>query len=441
MTTSGGSSASRRADRAGRLLLPACAGLLLLCVPLGLAAQYAAERRLFVVIALAQGALYAAAAALVLRGKGEGRLLLILSIAAALRLGTLAAPVFLSTDINRYVWDGRVEAVGINPYRYIPTDRHLRFLRDKEIFPHINRNNYAPTIYPPAAEMLFFLVGRFGGGVMAMKLMMLAVEAVGIWAMLRVLSLAGRPPEAILLYAWHPLPVWQIAGSGHVDAAAVAFLALALWASLAGKRGAGGAALAAATLTKFFPAVIGPALWRPPDWRLPAAFVAMILLLYLPYLDAHARVLGFLPGYVVEEHLASGSGIWLLDLVRALLPLPTLAYAAGAALVMAGLSIAALRRPEGPQASLAWAAILFAAALFIVSPHYPWYFVPLVALLAVAPPGLLWWPALWPTLAAPLLDWHPVTGIVPGWVGNTIYGGSVLLSAWRLMDRRRGRAA
>jgi hypothetical protein len=440
MTASGGSSALR-ADRAGPLLLPALAGLLLFCIGLGLAAQYAAARRLFVIIALAQGAVYAAAAALVLHGKGEGRLVLILSIAALLRLGALAAPVYLSTDVNRYVWDGRVEAAGINPYRYIPTDPHLRFLRDKEIFPHINRNNYAPTIYPPAAEMLFFVGTRFGGGVLAMKLLMLALEALGIWALLRVLALAGRAPEAILLYAWHPLPVWEIAGSGHIDAATVAFLALALWASLAGKRGASGVALAAATLTKFFPAVIGPALWRPPDWRLPAAFAAAILLLYLPYLGVGARVFGFLPGYVVEEHLASGSGIWLLDLARALLPLPTLAYAGCAALMMAGLAVAALRRPEGLQASLAWAAILCAAALFIVSPHYPWYFVPLVALLAVAPPGLLWWPALWPTLAAPLLDWHPVTGIVPGWVGSTIYGGSILLLAWRLMDRRRGRAA
>lgn len=440
MTASGGSSASRRADLAGPLLLPALGGLLLLCIVLGLGAQYAAERRLFLVLALVQGAVYAAAAALVLRGKGEGRLVLILSIAAVLRLGALAAPVFLSTDINRYVWDGRVEAAGINPYRYIPTDPHLRFLEDKEIFPRINRNNYAPTIYPPAAEMLFLLGTRFGGGVIAMKLLMLAVEALGIWALLRVLVLAGRPPEAILLYAWHPLPVWQIAGSGHVDAASVAFLALALWASLAAKRGASGAALAAATLTKFFPAVIGPALWRPPDWRLPAAFLASVALLYLPYLGVGARVFGFLPGYVAEEHLASGSGIWLLDLVHALLPLPTLAYAGCAALVMAGLAVAALRRSEGPQASLAWAAILFTAALFIVSPHYPWYFVPLVALLAVAPPGLLWWPALWPTLAAPLLDWRPVTGIVPGWVGNTIYGGCVLLLAWRLMDRWRGRA-
>ncbi|HEV2303300.1 MAG TPA: glycosyltransferase 87 family protein, partial [Stellaceae bacterium] len=267
MTAFGSSSAWRFS--LARRPLPILAGLLLLGLAFGLAAQYAAARRLFVVVALFDGAVYGAAAALVLRGKAEGKLALILGTAAALRLGALAAPVYLSTDINRYVWDGRVQAVGINPYRYVPTDPHLGALRDKEIFPRVNRNNYAPTIYPPAAEMLFFVATRFGGGVMAMKLFLVAVEALGIWALARVLRLAARPPETILLYAWHPLPLWEVAGSGHVDAATVAFVALALWASLAGRRGAGGTALAAATLTKFFPAVIGPALWRPPDWRLP----------------------------------------------------------------------------------------------------------------------------------------------------------------------------
>ena len=69
--------------------------------------------------------------------------------------GRLSAPPYLSTDIYRYVWDGRVIAAGINPYRYIPADPHLEGLRDPEIFPQINRANYAPTIYPPAARRSF----------------------------------------------------------------------------------------------------------------------------------------------------------------------------------------------------------------------------------------------------------------------------------------------
>src|SRR5437763_1627343 len=82
------------------------------------------------------------------------------AFAAAMRLMALFAPPYLSSDIYRYVWDGRVLAAGINPYRYIPTDPQLDHLRDPAIWPEINRSNYAPTIYPPAAQAIFFAATR-----------------------------------------------------------------------------------------------------------------------------------------------------------------------------------------------------------------------------------------------------------------------------------------
>ena len=66
----------------------------------------------------------------------------------------------MSTDIFRYVWDGRVQAAGINPYRHVPADAALQHLRDDAIYPYINRADYAPTIYPPMAQIVFFLVTR-----------------------------------------------------------------------------------------------------------------------------------------------------------------------------------------------------------------------------------------------------------------------------------------
>ena len=160
--------------------------------------------------------------------------------------------------------------------------------------------------------MLFLAANRFGETVLAIKLVFVAIEAIGIGALLFILRAAGRPPEHILLYAWHPLPVWEIAGSGHVDAAVVAFVALALAAAVSGRRVWSGAALAAATLVKFFPLVLAPALWRPARSNLrrlamAAAFIAVIVAAYLPYIGVGSRVLGFLPGYVAEENLGSGS--------------------------------------------------------------------------------------------------------------------------------------
>ncbi|HEY1300331.1 MAG TPA: hypothetical protein VGF07_07530, partial [Stellaceae bacterium] len=363
---------------------------------------------------------------------------MVLGVAVLLRLGALPAPAFLSTDIYRYVWDGRVAAAGINPYRYVPNDPQLAALRDAAVYPRINRANYAPTIYPPMAQMLFLLADRLGGTVATMKGVLVAAEAIAIAALIFLLRRVGAPPERILLYAWHPLPVWEIAGSGHVDAAALMFTALALGASVAGRRAASGAALAGATLVKLLPVVVAPALWRPRpsnrgDWRWPVAFAVVAIALYLPYLGVGWRVLGFLPGYFTEERLGSGGGFWLLDALRRLLPVPTALYLGITLVLMAGLAVGALRRPDGPRASFAWAAVLATAALVFASPHYPWYFVLLVGLLCIAS----WWPAWWLTLSAFLLYRNPATGHVPFGTGLVIYGGFAVLGCIDLALRTR----
>ena len=429
--------------RTARSKLPLLAGLLLAGAAGGLAAQFDRDLPAFVIVAFVQGAVWAVAAALVLRGRDrQPRLVLILGTALLLRLIALAAPVFLSDDINRYIWDGRVQAAGINPYRYIPTDPALAPLRDALIFPNINRNNYAPTIYPPVAQMLFLVASRFGETALAVKLVFVAIEAVGIGTLLFILRASGRPPEHILLHAWHPLPVWEIAGSGHVDAAMVTLAALAFAASISGRRIWSGAALAAATLVKLFPLLLAPALWRPAksnlgDWRWPAAFIAVIVAAYLPYIGVGLRAMGFLSGYVAEENLGSGSGFWLLGVIRRTTPLPLAAYLGLAVIVMAGLAFGALSRGPEPRSSLFWATALGTAAMFFASPHYPWYFVWLVALLTAAP----WWPAWWLTLAPVLLYCDHKTGNIPFWVGFTLYGGFVILCAidivWRTVSNKR----
>jgi hypothetical protein len=402
----------------------------------GLVAQFDHDLNRFIIAALLQGAVWAIAAIVVARGTARPSLTLILATAVLLRLGALTAPVYLSDDIYRYIWDGRVQAAGINPYRYIPTDANLAPLRDAVVFPNINRNNYAPTIYPPAAQMLFLAATRFGETVPAIKLVLVAVETIGIGALLLVLRTTGAPRQNILFYAWHPLPVWEIAGSGHIDAAMVAFVALALAAAVSGRRARSGAALAAATLVKFFPLVLVPALWRPftsnrGDWRWLSAFAAVLITAYLPYVGVGWRVLGFLPAYMTEEKLTSGGGFWLLDVINRAVPVPVMAYLAASAAVMAGLAVGALRRSQDARASLLWAMALGIAATVLASPHYAWYFVWLVALLCVAP----WWPAFWLTLTAVLLYRQPEAGHIPLWAGFTIYGGFAILGcvdiAWR----------
>src|SRR5690348_12224079 len=103
-----------------------------------------------------------AAARVAERAPLKQALLAIIAIAVVSRGFLLAHEPLLSTDIYRYIWDGKVQAAGINPYRYVPADEALKALRDSAIFPNINRADYAVTIYPPVAQMFFFVVTRLG---------------------------------------------------------------------------------------------------------------------------------------------------------------------------------------------------------------------------------------------------------------------------------------
>jgi len=344
----------------------------------------------FVVLGCVQGLIYFAAVALILRSTPSARTIwMILGCAAILRVMVIVFPPFLSKDMYRYIWDGWVQSAGINPYRYIPVDSHLVFLRDATVFPDINRANYAHTIYPPAAEMVFFAATRIGAllaipPVLTMKLAMVALEGIGIWAMIRLLDHAGLPRARILIYAWNPVPVWEFAGSGHVDAITICFIALALLAVCKGKHGWGAVALAAAVLTKFLPIVLFPALWRRWDWKFAAVFAAIIVALYGPYLGVGKGVLGFLGGYSTQEGIDSGNGIFLLSVFGQVVALPAdaskiyllilaMALTALSMVMVFGRTLPPVR--EAATKAIAQRSLVLGCVLIVgLSPHYPWYY-------------------------------------------------------------------
>jgi alpha-1,6-mannosyltransferase len=352
-----------------------------------------------VILLCVSGTVYFAAVALVLRASWPPHTVwLVLGIAALLRGTLLTVPPMLSTDIYRYVWDGRVQAHGINPYRYVPVDPALAALRDGTVYPHINRKEYARTIYPPVAEMVFGLAGRLWDSVDSFRIAALAFEALGIGAMLALLSVAGLPRERILIYAWNPLALWSLASDGHVDAIAIGFLGIALLLRARHRDGWAAAALGAAVMVKFLPIVVAPALLRGGRfWRPALAGLVVILGGYAVYSGAGRHVLGFLPAYGAEEGFDSGQGFWLLAGLGDVVPLPALAsalYAGLAVLFYAVISIALLRRapPSNDAFRLCQdTGLLVALALVAISPHYHWYFA-WAALPAVVAPSLalLW---------------------------------------------------
>ncbi len=367
----------------------------------------------FVAIMGVAGLVYLAACALVLRDRTpRGALWLVLGVALAMRGPVLLAPPFLSSDVYRYVWDGRVQADGINPYRYIPADPALARLRDQAIYPHINRRTYARTIYPPMAQVIYRAIAGFAQSVRAVKVAMVLFECLTVACLIALLRLTGQPSSRVLIYAWNPLAVWAFAGNGHVDAAAAGLIAACLLARARRWDGAAGALLGMATLVKFLPIAIAPALWRawtaPAVWRAPLAFAAVAVGLYALYINVGWHVLGFLSSYGREEGLDRGSGVWLLDGAHELVSLPAWTAAAYFACCAVGLIAVSLVFVARNRAALPLApdtirfcrqaGWLSGAVMLLLSPHYPWYFAYLAVFATVAPVRALLWLSVAPLL-------------------------------------------
>lgn len=336
--------------------------------------------------------LYLAAMWLVMRRMRStpAALAVILGFALLFRVIMLATPVYLSSDLYRYLWDGRVQRAGVNPYQYPPAAPELAALRDAAVYPNINRPT-AITVYPPGAQWLFaFAATATSQTIPGWRLLLLAVEAGTICLLLRVLGRLGAPPTAILAYAWSPLVIFEGVQAGHVDLVVIPLVLLALAWRFEGSSLRAGVALGLAVLLKLYPAILVAAWWRRHDWRFPAAVGATVAIGYLPYVAAlGVGALGFLPTYIGSRREDFNIGLralltwglgWSGEVARGVVMVLLFAVLGG---VLAWIGRG---RREGAQALWRATALAIGTYLFFLpTAMHPWYVLWIVPFLCVHP--------------------------------------------------------
>jgi len=376
-------------------------------------------------------ALFVPAAVLLWRGLGIGRAavvgVLVLGVVMRAAAFEPGAPPPLSTDLHRYAWDARVQASGINPYSYAPDDERLAHLRDDVVWPDINLKWWR-TVYPPGAEASYLAARAvFGTGLRATTWLFLLAEATAIGLLLLVLARLGAPPERVVLLAWHPLAVSEIAANGHVDALVLVAVAGLLAAWQARRFALGGAAVALGALAKLGPLVLAPALARRGGSRFVAVSLGLVALAYVPYLGAGTLVTGSIADYVDRQRFG-GSLYWLTgqalgDVASALVL---------GAILLSIVVVVALREHESVE-GVARSCLLVLGGLLLVAGYVqPWHALSLLPFLVVtSAPGWLWL-----TGALPLLYLFD-DGPLPVWVRLGVYGPFAAWIAWRLVTPRR----
>ena len=354
----------------------------------------------------------------------------ILGAALLFRLLLLPTAPTLSTDIYRYLWDGRLAVAGVSPYRHPPNAPEVAAFRDEVVYPHLNHVDWH-TIYPPGGQLVFAaLAGLRPSSVIGMKLVILAADLLTIGLLLGWLGALGRPAAWVLVYAWHPLVVVELVGSGHLDAFALVTTVGALWAAARGRLVAAGLLVGVGALVKLYPLLLLPAIWGRRRARVLAAGLGVVAAGYVLYWREGAAVLGSLGRYVAAEEF-NGTLRAILEL--GLAPLGPAGLRAARLIPLLGLAGLALAVGWGRAPAERRARWLVGGYLLTTPNLFPWYALWMVPLQAAAPA----WPWLYLTCAVALTYislaqpiWH-----IPAWVVAAQWIPFALGLAWAARPR------
>ena len=316
------------------------------------------------------------------RGLSRRGLLPALALAVVWRAVLVAAPPLLSNDVNRSVWEGRIQLHGGNPYVWgdRPDSPRWIALRDA-VWAGMNHPDYT-AVYPPLWQLVARGVVTLHDSVTAMKAFLTACELLCLWPLARILRRRSLPRERLLVLAWSPLALVEIAGGGHNEALGLLCVTLSLAALEAG-RPLGAALLAAVGFqAKLLPGLIAAAWARRFRPGHVLAALALAALLVVPYASAGRGMLLSLGKY--GRHWRFNETLfaplaWLLGGHER-------AVAAGLVLTLSMALLLARRRLEPARAALA-----VVTATLLLSPNVlPWYTLWLLPLLVlVEAPALL----------------------------------------------------
>jgi alpha-1,6-mannosyltransferase len=350
-----------------------------------------------------------------------------LALSALCHFQFLRMPPGLDDDIHRYVWDGRVQRLGYNPYIVVPSDPAFAGLHTPET--RTLNNPEVPSPYPAGAQLFFRAVTSIHESTFALKAAFVICDFAIALLLLDFLRRTGQREHWVLAYAWHPLLAIEVAGSGHVDIVGVLLLLVSAASLQRRWRAVAAISFGLAVAVKFLPIVLLPLYWKRVRMRDAALAAIIVGLLYVPFLT-HGRIpMGSLGSYV-QRFRFNDPVFATFERVAA----PQVV--AGLAVLVGFLTAIWMRRKsaEGSAEAFAWP---MAASLLCAPVVYPWYLLWMLPFLRSTPtfPILVWTLSILPTYYV----WHLRTvgrpWVVPGWIMVLEFGTVVVASAIIVLRR------
>jgi hypothetical protein len=301
-------------------------------------------------------------------------ILVCLAMSAAWRVPFLLVRPGPQDDVLRYVWDGRVQRLGYNPYTAIPSDPALANLHTGET--REMNNPDLPSPYPAGAQLFFRTVTAIHESAFAFKLAFAACDLAIVLLLLADLRRRGRGEHWVLAYAWHPLLVTCVAYNGHIDIVGVLLLLISATALRHRWRTLAAITFGLAVAVKFLPAVLAPLYWRRVRIRDGLLAALLIALMYTPFLQRGSLPLGSVGTFVQRFRFNDPIFAAIERVVRP--------QAAAGLSVLFGLAMAVwlrFKEPAGSPDAWAWPMAVSLAGAPVI---YPWYLLWLIPFLESA---------------------------------------------------------
>ena len=350
--------------------------------------------------------------------------------------GLIGGP-FFEDDFYRYLWDGYRYATAGSPYGAAPEDFFadpsvpalLRGVLDGIDYPEL------PTIYAPITELVF-LLGYWlqPGSVAALQIILIVIDCATLALLLRL-----APARNVLLYAWCPLVIKEIAYSAHPDGVGVCLLLAAMMLARSRRWRSAAVCLGLATGAKVLALVLVPLVLvgaRTRHWML---WGLTTILLYAPFVLGGGTELESLSVFAKEWEFNSavfGLLATVLERDEVTLLLGSLFVAFWVRYYITYVRGGSFALPRGD-----W---LYGALLFVSPVINPWYLLWLLPFAAVFPSVWAWIASLAVLLSyvvgLNLNDYSLQAYEQPTWVRPLEFGMILLALTYDLFRRRRMRS-
>ena len=352
--------------------------------------------------------------------------------AVVFRICGLTGGPFFEDDFYRYLWDGYRFATTGTPYGDAPE----AFFTDPGV-PAVFRGildgiNYPdlPTIYAPVTQVVF-LLGYWlkPGSVAALQLILIVIDLTTIALLLRL-----APAGNVMLYAWCPLVVKEVAFSAHPDGIGVCLL-LASILLTRDHRWSAAVCLGMAVGAKIFALVLVPLVLVGASFGHWVLFVVTLAALYVPFVLQGGTDFESLMVFAREWEFNSAAFGLLTTVLRSFEAKLVLGLLCGAFWMGYYFRYSRSRACEVPRGDWLYGAFLMASPVI-----NPWYLLWLLPFAAIVPSV-----SAWTASVAVLLGY--VTGLnlnagdlqpyqQPAWARPLEFGLILLALVYDLFRRR-----